>query len=218
MLYLGVGDDGPAGGPDEDPQDVGTLYGSMLRIDVREASPEQPYAIPRDNPFVTEEGARGEIWAYGLRNPWRMAFDPSTGALWLADVGEVQLEEIDIVEGGKNYGWPRLEGDRCFPPDSGCDPAGTVLPVASYGRDDGCAIIGGGVYRGSAIPSLRGAYVYGDFCTGTVWALASELDEPPVVLGEIDNALLSLGFDGEGEVYLLPFAGPIFRLVPVETP
>ena len=219
MLYLGLGDGGPLGDPNGNAQNPALLHGSIIRIDVRGASTEQPYAIPTDNPFVDEEGIRPEIWAYGFRNPWRMSFDRVTGALWVGDVGHERLEEIDVAERGKNYGWNRLEGDLCFPSFvTDCDTDGTVLPVAQYGREHGCSIIGGGVYRGDAIPTLRGAYVYGDFCMGTVSALPPGPERSPVLLAEIDNVILSLGFDSAGEVYVLPVGGPIFQLVPAERP
>ena len=132
MLYLGLGDGGAAGDPQGNGQNLGTLLGSIIRIEVRDASAAEQYRIPPDNPFADTPGARGEIWAHGLRNPWRMAFD-SAGRLWVGDVGQRALEEIDVVERGGNYGWNRLEGTRCFRPSSGCDREGATPPVAEYG-------------------------------------------------------------------------------------
>ena len=157
MLYISLGDGGSGGDPQGNGQDPSTLLGSILRIDVSGLGPDQGYRVPPDNPFVGVDGARPEIWAYGLRNPWRMAFDPATGLLWLGDVGQADFEEIDIIQGGGNYGWNLFEGTRCFTSPT-CDPAGTVLPVATYGHSGGrCSVTGGYVYRGSALPGLAGA-------------------------------------------------------------
>ena len=170
-LYISVGDGGAQGDPDGHAQNKATLLGSILRIDVSAASNSEKYRIPSDNPFVGVAGTREEIWAYGLRNPWRWSFDQTTGLMWAADVGHVRWEEIDIIEKGSNYGWNIVEGRQCFSPPVGCDHRGLQLPVATYGRIDGCAIIGGFVYRGDQIPSLVGAYLYGDFCSGKIWGL-----------------------------------------------
>jgi glucose/arabinose dehydrogenase len=148
MLYLGFGDGGSGGDPRGNGQDPSTLLGSVIRIDVRAASEAQRYAIPPDNPsFAATLNARPETWAFGFRNPWRMALDPATGALWLADVGQNAVEEIDVVTAGGNYGWNRLEGDACFSPPSGCASDGTVLPVATYTHAEGRSVTGGAVYR-----------------------------------------------------------------------
>ena len=213
MLYLGFGDGGSGGDPRGNGQNPSTLLGSVIRIDVRGASEARPYLIPPDNPtFAAALNARPETWAYGFRNPWRMAFDPATGALWLADVGQDAVEEIDVVTAGGNYGWNRLEGGSCYSPASGCERAGTVLPVATYPSADGCSITGGVVYRGAAVPALRGWYVYGDFCTGTIWALP--VDGPPSssLLVASDLNITSFGVDAAGELYVVDF-GVIFRLV-----
>ena len=216
MLYLGFGDGGAGGDPFGNGQDPSTLLGAIIRIDVRAASAAAPYAVPPDNPRLGTPGARPEVWAYGFRNPWRMAFDPATGALWVADVGQDAVEEIDVVERGGNYGWNRLEGDRCFEPPRGCDAAGPVAllaPVATYGRAQGCSVSGGAVYRGAAVPALAGAYVYGDFCSGRVWALPADLSSGPVVIVDSDRRITSFGADEDGELYLLAFSSPILRLV-----
>lgn len=216
MLYLGLGDGGSGGDPLGNGQDPSTLLGTVIRIDVRGAAAAEPYAVPADNPtFDPALNARPEVWAYGLRNPWRMAFDSATGALWLADVGQNAIEEIDVVTAGGNYGWNRLEGDACYSPRSGCERPGMTGPVATYAHADGCSVSGGTVYRGSATPSLVGWYVYGDFCSGTVWGLPSDGSGGPVVLVETDTNISSFGVDGDGELYMLDF-GVIFRFVEVE--
>ena len=171
------------------------------------------YAVPPDNPFVGVEGARPEIWAYGLRNPWRFSFDRKTGELWAGDVGQNKLEEIDIVTKGGNYGWNIMEGTSCFR-DNSCDSDELVAPVAEYGRDGGCSVTGGYVYRGSRIPSLVGAYVYGDFCTGNIWALRYDGNRVTEQAQIADTGLQIASFaEGpDGEVYILSFTGEIARL------
>ena len=213
MLYLGYGDGGSGGDPRGHGQNLATLLGSIIRIDVRFASEGASYSIPAGNPFLGVQGARPETWAYGLRNPWRMAFDPETGDLWAADVGQREVEEIDRIEPGGNYGWNILEGTRCFQPSSGCDPTGTVLPVAEYGHNLGCSVTGGVVYRGEAIPELVGHYLFSDFCSGRIWAL-------PVGGGGVveiavsPRPVSSFGTDADGEVYVLTFDGAVLRIVP----
>ena len=171
-LYVGLGDGGSRGDPGLNGQDPSTLLGTILRIDVSSIDRDGEYTIPSDNPFVGRGGGvRGEIWAYGLRNPWRFTFDRELGDLWAADVGQNRFEEVDIIKPGRNYGWNVMEGFHCFQPSNGCNQEGLELPVFEYGRDDGCSVTGGYVYRGSRLPSLYGAYVYGDFCTGKIWAL-----------------------------------------------
>ena len=170
-LYIGLGDGGRGGDPFGNGQNTATLLGSILRIDVSAASEEVRYRIPPDNPFAGTAGAAEEVWAYGLRNPWRFSFDSETGRLWMGDVGQKDWEEVDLVEKGLNYGWNIMEGAHCFRPSIGCDGTGLQLPVAEYGRADGCSIIGGYVYRSGVLPSLTGAYVYGAFCSGKVWGL-----------------------------------------------
>ena len=224
MLYLGLGDGGGAGDPGRHGQNTQTLLGSILRLDVSEASPARPYAIPPDNPFADGAGGRPEIWAYGLRNPWRISFDPQTGLLWASDVGQDEREEVNIIERGGNYGWNVMEGSICFPREGACDPDGFVPPVWEYGRDDGCSIIGGHVYRGEAIPSLRGWYVYSDYCTGRLWAInaasaaSSEQVEAVPVYDHWTGFAFSLAEDAGGELYLLASYGErpdsIFRVMP----
>ena len=211
MLYLGLGDGGSAGDPRNHGQNLATLLGGVIRIDVRDASEAARYAVPADNPFVGIEGARPEIWAYGLRNPWRMTFDPVTGELWAGDVGQDAAEEIDVIERGGNHGWRVLEGTRCFEPREGCGRAGMTPPVAEYGHHLGCSVTGGVVYRGEAVPALAGHYLFADFCSGLVWAL------PPgggdaVEIAVSPRPVSSFGEDAAGEVYLLTFGGAALRI------
>ncbi len=222
MLYLGLGDGGWGGDPLGSGQDISTLLGTVIRIDVSEASADEPYIIPPDNPMVGREGARPEIWAYGLRNPWRMSFDSETGLLWAGDVGQNHAEEIDVILPGRNYGWNITEGTSCFPPGEDCDMTGITLPVWEYGRPSGCSIIGGYVYRGAAIPLLHGWYIYADYCTGRVWgihaetAAAGEPVEEVLLTDDGPQWILSLAEDSAGEIYLLirrDDGDSIYRLV-----
>jgi uncharacterized protein (TIGR03437 family) len=201
-LYIGMGDGGSAGDPQNHAQNMRSLLGKMLRVDV-ETEPGR-VLIPADNPFRGDAQARPEIWASGLRNPWRFSFDRATGDLWIADVGQNLLEEIDwqpaSSRGGENYGWNWMEGSRCF--RAGCDPAGLTLPVFEYGRSDGCSVTGGHVYRGRQSPGLRGLYIYGDYCSGRIWGLERTGN------GWSNRLLLASGFaittfgeDEAGEVY-----------------
>jgi len=210
MLYIGEGDGGSAGDPQGNGQRLDTLLGKILRIDV---SPARGYAVPADNPFVGIATARQEIWAYGFRNPWRLSFDSATGELWAGDVGQNRWEEVDRVVRGGNYGWSIAEGAHCYKPASGCDVTGTVLPWAEYGHDAGCSITGGYVYRGEALPELRGWYVYGDFCSGRIWAVNTDGDHgTPVPLADTGLAISSFGLDRAGELYILDFGGSVRRL------
>ena len=211
MLYLGLGDGGSGGDPQGHGQDRSTLLGSVIRIDVSTAQPGAPYAIPATNPFLGVAGARAEIWAFGLRNPWRMAFDPASGDLWLGDVGQGDVEEVDVIERGGNYGWNRLEGRDCFEPPSGCSTAGTVLPVATYRHSQGCSITGGVVYRGTAIPHLQGHYVYGDFCSERIWAVPVA-GGSPVQIASAGDSISSFGTGPDGAVYVVTFGGGILRI------
>lgn len=214
MLYVGMGDGGAGGDPRRYGQDRTTLLGKLLRLDVNGGD---PYAIPPDNPFVRETGARGEIWAYGLRNPWRMAFDWETGLLYIADVGQNRLEEVNVQPAkaaGLNYGWNRMEGSRCYGVPV-CTKGGLVLPAVEYSHDDGCSITGGVVYRGKRLPFVYGHYFYSDYCTGF---LRSFTYEGGVVTSrrtwnvEGLGAVMSFGEDASGEVYVLSGNGSVFRL------
>ena len=211
-LYIGLGDGGSRGDPRDNGQDLGTLLGSILRIDARTIDSEGSYSVPPDNPFVSQDGARPEIWAYGLRNPWRFSFDRVTGKLWAADVGQDRFEEVDIIRPGSNYGWNVMEGAHCFSL-ADCDRSGLEMPFTEYGRDGGCSVIGGYVYRGSRVTALRGAYVYGDFCSGKIWALRYTGDEVTdhIQLVDSDLQISSFGEDRAGELYILSFDGTIYR-------
>src|SRR5258708_6507682 len=167
-LYIGMGDGGSGGDPQRNGQNKNALLAKLLRIYVTDRT---KYRVPSDNPFAAG-GGRGEIWAYGLRNPWRFSFDTETGALWLADVGQNAWEEIDLVARGANYGWNIMEATHCYNA-ARCDQTGLTLPVVEYGHDLGCSVTGGFVDRGS-VPDLRGVYVYGDYCSGRIWGLRYE--------------------------------------------
>ena len=220
FLYVALGDGGGSGDPLGDVgngQDKSTLLGSLLRIDVSTVSGGKNYRIPPDNPFVGVAGARDEIWAYGLRNPWRFSFDAETGLLWLADVGQGTWEEIDIVKRGSNYGWKVMEGAHCFSPSTGCDQTGLELPLLEYSRSGGnCSVTGGYVYRGRGNPWLLGAYVYGDFCSGRIWGLRydGELVTEQMLLVDSGLFITSFGRALSDNLYILSRTDGIYRLVP----
>ena len=214
-LYIGLGDGGAAGDPQGNGQNTSTLLGSILRIDVSESTADQPYSIPPDNPFA-DGGGRPEIWAYGLRNPWRFSFDRETGDLWTGDVGQNRWEEIDLIERGGNYGWNTLEGSHCYAPRENCDSEGTILPVWEYSLDgQPCSVIGGYVYRSNAIPWLQGAYIYGDFCTGKIHALRHHNGQNTEhkQLADTNLRITSFAEDTTGELYLLSQDEGVYRLV-----
>ena len=214
-LYIGLGDGGSGGDPRRNGQDPTTLLASILRIDVSAIDSEGTYGIPDDNPFAGQGGGvRGEIWAYGLRNPWRFTFDRQTGDLWAADVGQNRYEEVDIIRPGANYGWNVMEGFHCFDPSRNCNQDGLELPVVEYGRGDGCSITGGYVYRGTRLQSLYGGYVYGDFCSGKIWALRHDGTQVTEHLELVDSSLRisSFGEDQSGELFILSFDEKIYRL------
>jgi glucose/arabinose dehydrogenase len=217
-LYIALGDGGSGGDPHNNGQRLDTMLGKLLRIDVDSTSGDLPYGIPADNPFVDRDGARPEIWAYGLRNPWRFAFDGDD--IWIGDVGQSQLEEINRMPAarpGLNYGWNVMEGDACYEPPTDCDRDGLVLPVATYTHDDGCSVTGGYVYRGS-ISSLVGAYVFGDYCSGTVWAVdaSGRAEQDPVQLLSTDYSISSFGLDERGELYVTDLGGTVLQIVEAE--
>jgi len=217
-LYVSLGDGGSEGDPRGNGQNLGTLLGKLLRIDVDHPSGGRAYGIPRDNPFVGRPGARPEIWAYGLRNPWRVNFDRATGDLWIGDVGQSEHEEIDHApagQGGQNYGWNVMEGPACFLPPAGCDRTGLTMPVASYTHGGGnCTVIGGYVYGGEQFPALRGGYVYGDYCSGRVWVLdAAHPHSRPVRVLDTNLLISSFGEDDRGELYLTSLStGRLFQV------
>lgn len=219
-LYIGTGDGGSADDPHDHGQNLATLLGALLRIDVDRAEPPRAYAIPPDNPFVDVAGARGEIWAYGLRNPWRFSFDRRTGWLYAADVGQNAVEEINIVRKGGNYGWRIMEGDICTPGVAeACDRAGLEMPLYTYRHPQGFAVTGGFVYRGDAIPALCGAYLFGDYATRRIWAI--RVDDGAVVthreLLASNEAISSFGEDAAGEIYVVSHqAGRILKIVAAE--
>lgn len=213
FLYIATGDGGSGGDPQNHGQRLDSLLGKLLRIDVDKASAGKNYAIPSDNPFVGRSGALAEIWAYGLRNPWRGSFDRQNGDLWVADVGQGAIEEVNRAAGsekGLNYGWKIMEGDQCYGASS-CNRNGLTLPVYTYNHSGGrCSVTGGYVYRGSQYPALRGVYLFADYCTGEVFSLRSgvgkaELTQAPGVA--------SFGEDEAGELYLLNIGqGKVFRV------
>ena len=216
-LYIGMGDGGSGGDPGNRAQNLGDLLGKMLRLDVNSAS---PYAIPPSNPFVGEAGVRPEIWAYGLRNPWRFSFDRVTGDLWIADVGQGMWEEVDFQPvtsiGGENYGWRRMEGTHCFNPSSNCNPGNLVLPVIEYDHSVGCSVTGGYVYRGARSPRLGGQYIYGDFCSGRIFGATRSASGAVTTQQLIDVSfnISTFGEDVTGEVYVGDYSnGILYRLV-----
>ena len=215
-LYIGTGDGGASGDRFGNGQNGQTLLGAMLRLDVDGG---QPYTVPADNPFVGNPEVRDEIWAIGLRNPWRYSFDRVTGDLYLADVGQNQYEEVDFQPagspGGQNYGWPIMEGSHCYPGDQPCDRAGLSLPVVEYDHGQGCSVTGGYVYRGREFPLLAGVYLFGDYCSGRIWGLAPGADGNWQVaqLAQADLQLSSFGEDEAGELYLVDMGrGELFKI------
>ncbi|HET8746591.1 MAG TPA: PQQ-dependent sugar dehydrogenase, partial [Ramlibacter sp.] len=218
FLYLATGDGGGGGDPLGNGQNLDSLLGKLLRIDVRNASAAAPYAVPATNPFVGQPNRRGKIWAYGLRNPWRYAFDPPTGLLYIGDVGQGRFEEVDVSAAGAaglNYGWNLMEATSCFGTAS-CDRAGLTLPVLEYGHDGngGCSIIGGFVYRGSAIPELQGRYFYSDLCSGWLRSFVfsgGAATDPQQFIANM-GSVISFGEDGQKELYVLTAAGQVLRI------
>jgi glucose/arabinose dehydrogenase len=235
-LYLGLGDGGGAGDPSNNGQDPSTLLGSLLRIDPR-PSKGAPYSVPRDNPFasgskvrLSREAKRGdpprpEIWAYGLRNPWKFSFDRKTGDLWIADVGQSALEEVNFrsgnSRGGENYGWNQMEGNELYAdrPQRAEEPKNHVPPIYVYPNEgsDACSVTGGFVYRGNAIEWLRGAYVFSDWCDGRLRYIREKNGKVTEEgeLGLTVPLLASFGEDHDGELYAISLDGNVFKLLPV---
>jgi glucose/arabinose dehydrogenase len=214
-LYIGFGDGGSANDPLGSGQNTDTLLGKILRIDVE--SGVQPYAIPATNPYAQTAGYRPEIWALGLRNPWRFAFDRDTGDLYIADVGQALWEEVNFQPasspGGENYGWNIMEGAHCFQSVT-CDTTGLTLPVVEYDHSLGCSITGGVVYRGAAYPALRGAYLYADYCSGRIWSLKRDgVAWEASLLLDTPYRITAFGEDEDGNVYLTHYtSGEIYRI------
>lgn len=215
-LYIGTGDGGGGGDPDGNAQNLGKLLGKLLRLDVRGATAAQPYVIPAGNPFIGQGGLRPEIWAYGLRNPWRYTFDG--GNLYIADVGQAQREEINVVasnQAGLNFGWNIMEGKRCYQ-NASCSATGLTPPIIDYDHTQGCSITGGYVYRGSAIPELQGRYFYSDYCAGWLKSISYEnaqASEPVSWPVASVGPILSFGVDGQRELYLLSSeGGKVYRI------
>jgi glucose/arabinose dehydrogenase len=212
MLYDGQGDGGDAGDPYNNGQNLGTYLAKILRIDVDRG---QPYKVPGDNPFVHTAGAMPEIWAWGMRNPWRFSFDRQTGKLWCGDVGQDLWEEIDIIQKGRNYGWSAREGKHDFKPERAV--GGLTDPIKDYGHTEGHCIIGGYVYRGKAIPALYGLYVYGDYVDGWIAALGYDGEKITFDAHLLKTPLniASFGEDHEGELYVVDRErGQVFIISP----
>jgi len=209
-LVIGFGDGGSAGDPDNNGQDTQSFLGKLLRIDVN--SPNS-YSIPQDNPFIKDKRFRPEIYAWGLRNPWRWSFDKKTGELWLADVGQNKWEEINRINAGENYGWNRMEGNHCYK-SKVCESHLFTAPIFEYSHDEGCSVTGGYVYRGSKLADLEGRYVFGDFCSGMIWALEStetgKYQRQLLIESGLNIASFAQGLDGE--VYVIHHDGQIFAI------
>lgn len=214
-LYIALGDGGGQGDPEDNAQNPAVLFAKILRIDV--SGDQEPYGIPPDNPFVDDPSFAPETFAWGFRNPWRFSFDRETGDLWIGDVGQNDIEEIDLVPAGtsgQNFGWPVLEGNECYQ-DPGCDPSAYTAPVDQYTHDYGCSVTGGYVYRGSAIPDLVGTYLFADYCTGYLWGLVPNGDGTFTATDHIETEMNPSSFaeDSSGELYLVDLGGSIARMV-----
>ncbi len=214
FLYFGLGDGGGGGDPNGNGQNTNTLLGKMMRIDVNSADPGRQYHVPADNPFVAG-GGLPEIWAFGFRNPWRFSFDPASGRMFIADVGQDAFEEVDIGAKGANFGWNTMEGLHCFNPPSSCNTAGLTMPITEYSHSEGDAVIGGFFYRGSNVPSLQGLYVFGDLSSGKIFTLKETA--PGVwtrsLLTNTGKTISSFGRDQSGELYLVDIGtGTVFKI------
>jgi glucose/arabinose dehydrogenase len=218
-LYWSTGDGGGGGDPFGNAQNLNSLLGKILRLDVDHAAPGLNYAVPAGNPFYNLPNRRGEIWAYGLRNPWRISFDRGTGDLFIGDVGQGSREEIDFQPagsaGGEDYGWRIMEGSLCFNPSAGCDQSGKVLPVAEYSHSQGCSVTGGYIYRGAFYPDMQGRYFYGDFCAGILFSLYDDPVNGWTVTQVADTPyqISTFGQDEQGELYLTDYgAGTVYQM------
>lgn len=218
-LYIGIGDGGSGGDPQNNGQDLGTLLGKIIRIDVDSGL---PFTVPPDNPFVGIVGAREEIWSYGLRNPWRFSFDRLTGDMFIGDVGQGSWEEVDFQPanstGGENYGWRLMEGNSCFNPAINCNNGTLTLPILVYDHSVGCSVTGGYLYRGSKNPNLNGLYLYGDFCSGLIWGAQEDGlgGWNTTVLLDTNFSISTFGEDESGEIYFAHLSatdGAIYQVV-----
>lgn len=241
-LYISLGDGGKFGDPYNHAQNLETLFGALLRINVDAGD---PYGIPADNPFINNPKARPEIWAWGLRNVWRFSFDSKTGDLYMGDVGQNKWEEIDYQpansSGGENYGWRIMEANHCYNPETDCDETGLVKPILEYPNDanymrvltgmdepnvDGCSVTGGYVYRGKAIPELRGTYFFADYCSGNIWTFKvddgqavdfrNRTEEIAIGGGDFTTYISSFGEDENGELVVVDYNGGIYRIIPAK--
>jgi glucose/arabinose dehydrogenase len=228
-LYIGMGDGGGAGDPQRRAQNVNSLLGKMLRIDIDHGNGPKHYRSPATNPYVGRTGL-DEIWARGLRNPWRWSFDRATGNLWIGDVGQDRYEEIDRswksgstpAGRGLNYGWSVMEGRACYRPSTGCSTSGKTMPLIAYSHastvQNNCAVIGGFVYRGSADPVLQGGYLYGDLCSGRIWVVSASAPWPASgtqvwsTTASPHLAINSFGEDDNGELYVVDLNGSVYRI------
>ena len=218
-LYIGTGDGGSAGDPENNGQDMTSLLGKMLRLDIDQPNGDVPYGIPPDNPFLGQDGVRPEIYALGLRNPWRYAFDEATGQLWAGDVGQGSIEEIDLIESGGNYGWRKMEGTACFNPSTNCTPGTYAAPIFEYTHAQGKSVTGGRVYHGSRRSDLAGHYIFGDYVSGKLWALDPANAGSPVVT-ELEDTFLefsTFGVDEEGELLIVDYGGELYRFASTST-
>ncbi len=215
FLYIGLGDGGSGGDPFGNGQNPNTQLGKMLRIDVDHTSGALPYTIPADNPFAGG-GGLPEIWAHGLRNPFRFSFDRATGKLFIGDVGQDKYEEVDVGQKGANYGWNVMEGMHCYSPATNCNMTGLTLPIVEYDHAEGEAVIAGYVYHGTAIPSLAGSLLIGDYVTGKIWRLTQDNSGnwQRVLLLSSGRPISSFGQDAAGEVYVVDYTGSILRVTP----
>ena len=216
-LYIGLGDGGAAGDPLGHGQNGKTLLGSILRINVQNTTIKNPYLIPHDNPFINNNNFRNEIWAYGLRNPWRMSFDHESGKLFVGDVGQNEFEEINIIEKGGNYGWNIMEGKHCYSEiNINCNKTKFISPILEYSHKEGCSITGGYVYHGS-INSIQNQYIFSDFCSGIIWTINLENNEyikNQIAVGPFK--ISSFGEDEKKEMYVLSLDGQIYKIINIK--
>jgi glucose/arabinose dehydrogenase len=222
-LYISLGDGGSGGDPQGNGQRLDTTLGKILRITVDRSDGGRAYGIPAGNPFTSNPLDRPEIWLYGLRNPWRMSFDRATGDLWIGDVGQNLWEEIDVLRAGASgldFGWNRMEGTHCYKPSTGCDTSGLTKPVAEYGHNPECTVIGGYVYRGAAQPVLQGGYLFADYCSGAIFAIPATTTSPvkPTVVGKTGQGVSAFGEDAAGELYVANLDGTISKVVATTRP